>query len=309
MTGYKAIIVYILLSCALAQEQESKITPRVVSLAIDEEAVTLIHLAPGYATAVRMPEEISSVMIGDPAKFKAEHSEAESRLVFFKPLTTKPAESNALISLRSGQQVNLHLESPGAVTMEDPRVDFFVEYRRPNRLLIENSSQSSFVPETEPISGPASEVSPATAPKTDWVAEALQKQKALSPQWQEWQGKELLAAIGGSRAQGTQTVVGFSVVNRLKETVELLPPQIEISGKAAKGGKQTRAEPIPLSDYQMTLRRLRPGERSDGVAVFERPAFKESRETLELRLARADQVDHPLLMAVPFIAMSKRGPQ
>ena len=116
-----------------------------------------------------------------------------------------------------------------------------------------------------------------------------------------------MAALGRSTQQGTQTLVGFSIVNQSKTVVELLPPQLEIRGSAGSGGKQTRAEPIALSEYRMTLRRLHPGERADGVAVFERPAFKESGERLELRLAQADQVDHPLILPVPFIAMVAGG--
>ncbi len=55
----------------------------------------------------------------------------------------------------------------------------------------------------------------------------------------------------------------------------------------------------------MTARRLAPGERADGVVVFERPAFKESTEKLALQLAQADQVDHPILLPVPFTAATQ----
>ena len=304
MSSYKAIIVYFLFNCALAHAQEIKVTPRVENLALDEQAVTLVYLTPGYATAVRMPEEITSVVVGDPAKFKAEHSESESRLVFLKPVTTKPAESNALITMKSGQAVSLHLVSSGTLSVDDPRVDFLVEYRRPKGLLIDNSGPSFFVAPTESIAQINPDSSGKVALKTDWIAQALAAQSASSP---HWQGKELMTALGQSVQQGTQTAVGFSVVNQSKNAVELLPPQIEISGRAGNGGKQTRAEPIALSEYRMTLRRLRPGERADGVAVFERPAFKESGERLELRLAQADQVDHPLVLPMPFIAMVAGG--
>jgi hypothetical protein len=137
--------------------------------------------------------------------------QSESRLVFLKPVTSKPAESNALITMKSGQAVSLHLVSSGTPSVDDPRVDFLVEYRRPKGLLIDASTP-------------------------------------------HWQGKELMAALGQSVQQGTETVVGFSVVNQSKTAVELLPPQIEISGRASNGGRQTRAEPIPLSEYRMTLR-------------------------------------------------------
>ena len=306
MRSYKAFLVYVLLNYALARGQEIKISARVESLSLDEEAVTLVHLSPGYTSAVRMPEEISSVVVGDPAKFKVEHSESESRLVFLKPVTTKPAESNALITMRTGQEVSLHLISSGLVTNEDPRVDFLVEYRRPKSLLVESGGRSFFVPQTQPISQPNADFPAAVAAKPDWIAEALVQQKASSP---SWLGKDLMAALGSSIQQGTQTVLGFSLVKQSKNVVELLPPQLEISGRSGGGGKLTRAEPIALSEYRMTSRRLVPGERADGVAVFERPAFKESRETLELRLARADQVDHPILVPVPFIAMSRGGSQ
>lgn len=243
MNKYKAFIVYILLNCALAQEQEIRVTPRVESLSLDEQSVTLIYLSPGYTTTVRMPEEISSVVVGDPAKFKAEHSESEPRLVFLKPITSKRAASNALITMKSGPEVNLHLVSAGAVTSSDPRVDFFVEYRRPKGLLIEGSGQSFFVSETQPFTQANAETPTSAAAKPDWIAEALAHQKTSSP---SWQGKELMVALGQSVHQGTETLVGFSLVNQSKNVVELLPPQLEISGRSG-GGKPTRAEPIALS--------------------------------------------------------------
>ena len=302
--SYKVVIVYFLFNCALAHGQEIKVTPKLETLALDEQAVTLVYLTPGYATAIRMPDEITSVVVGDPAKFKAEHSESESRLVFLKPVITKPAESNALITMKSGQAVSLHLISSGSLSVEDPRVDFFVEYRRPKGLLIDNGRPSFFVAPTEPIAQVNLESSGTVAAKADWMTQALAKQSASTP---HWQGKELMAALGESVQQGTRTVVGFSVVNQSKTAVELLPPQLEISGRAGNGGRQIRAEPIALSEYRMTLRRLQPGERADGVAVFERPAFKESGERLEFRIAQADQVDHPLILPMPFIAMVAGG--
>jgi hypothetical protein len=55
----------------------------------------------------------------------------------------------------------------------------------------------------------------------------------------------------------------------------------------------------------MTTRQLAPGERADGVVVFERPAFKESSEKLQLQLTQADRVDHPIVLPVPFTANSQ----
>jgi hypothetical protein len=59
----------------------------------------------------------------------------------------------------------------------------------------------------------------------------------------------------------------------------------------------------------MTTRRLWPGERADGVIVFERPSFKESTEKLQLQLAQAEQVDRPIFLPVPFTPNSQGGTQ
>jgi hypothetical protein len=41
-------------------------------------------------------------------------------------------------------------------------------------------------------------------------------------------------------------------------------------------------------------------ERADGVAVFDRPNFKQSTEQLFLQIAQADQIDRPILIRLPF---------
>jgi hypothetical protein len=76
-----------------------------------------------------------------------------------------------------------------------------------------------------------------------------------------------------------------------------------------KGGRQLKAEPVAISEYRMTARRLAPGERADGVVVFERPAFKESNEKLQLQLAETEQIDRPILMPLPFTATTSGGGQ
>ena len=68
---------------------------QIVTLNLDSQNVTILHLRRGFVSSVRLPEEVSSVVLGDPGAFKAEHSEAEPKLVFFKPTNPKPAETNA----------------------------------------------------------------------------------------------------------------------------------------------------------------------------------------------------------------------
>jgi uncharacterized protein DUF2381 len=306
MRVHLVLITYLLLG--IAQAQESKVIPSVTTLEIEEGTVTPLHLSPGYTTSVRLPEEISSVVIGNPTTFKAEHSEAEPRLVFLKPITTQPSESNALITTKSGQEITLHLVSGGKAAA-NVRVDFLVEYRRQQSFLVGPSDRQSFlIAETHPILSAASSGPSARPEKPDLVARELEKQKSLSTP--AWEGKEVLAAVGASVTRDHQTVLSFSILNSSSRTIELLPPQVELTGTVhGHGDKRIKAAPVAISEYRMTTRRLAPGERADGVVVFERPAFKESSENLQLLLAQVEQVDRPILLPVPFTADSQGGAQ
>jgi cytochrome c oxidase cbb3-type subunit 2 len=51
-----------------------------------------------------MPEEITSVILGSPESFKAEHNEGEPRYIYVKPITRDPAVSNLMIATKSGAQ-------------------------------------------------------------------------------------------------------------------------------------------------------------------------------------------------------------
>jgi hypothetical protein len=286
-------------SILMAQTDATNVVPIVTKMAVDEGAVTILHLSPGYASSVRLPEEITAVVIGNPTTFKAEHSESEPRLVFFKPITAQPSESNALISTRSGQEINLHLLSEGK-TAASTRVDFLLEYRRQQSLIISSDPPSFLIGETQPLSTAPIASFPRTA-KPDHVAQELKKQKALSSP--NWEGKDILVAVGESVQCEQQTIVGFSVLNSSERTIELLPPQIELSGAGREPkANAIKADPVPVSEYRMTSKLVAAGGRADGVVVFERPAFKEAAERLQLRLAQAEQVDHPIVLPIPFIA-------
>src|SRR5713101_4139100 len=75
--------------------------------------VTVLEVAARFVTTIRMPETVNSVVVGDPALFQVEHSEREPELVFVKALTTRPAETNLLISTTRGHEASLLLISRG----------------------------------------------------------------------------------------------------------------------------------------------------------------------------------------------------
>ena len=96
----------------------------------------MIELAAHFVTAIRVPEAVNSVVVGDPALFQVEHSEHEPDLVFVKALTNEHAESNLLISTARGRQISFLLVSRG----EGPNsanVDFLLRYQPSGGFLVE----------------------------------------------------------------------------------------------------------------------------------------------------------------------------
>jgi hypothetical protein len=275
---------------------------RIVTLSLDPQSVTVLHLRRGYVSSVRLPEEVSSVVLGDPGAFKAEHSDAEPQLVFFKPTTPKPAETNALITTRTGHEVSLSLVSEGNSNRSDA-VDYVLKYE-PLRSLLIGAARSSFVVgDTQSLTRVSPPIGNADNHAVIDNAELLRQQRLDDP---HWEGKQLRVAVGRAAQTPGGMAVAFSVLNSSTRTIELLPPQIQLAGKSKdKHGKTIKAEQVAVKDYRMTSRHLAPGARADGVVIFERPSFKESRERLLLQVAQAEEVDRPVLAAIAFVATAK----
>src|SRR5215470_4003625 len=119
-------------------------------------------------------------------------------------------------------------------------------------------------------------------------------------------GKELVrAGVSEVIDQGTTVVVLFSALNAEDHAIELMPPQIQLggirkTGKIIRKSRWSTAEQLPVTDFRMSRRRLGPGERADGVVVFQRPSFKQSSETLFLQMAESGAVDRPALAPIGF---------
>ena len=127
-----------------------QVQPQVVGRSIRDGQVTTVFLAPRYVTAIRMPEPINSVVVGDPASFSAEHSDREPNLVFVKPITPKAAQTNLLISTTRGLQASLLLVSRGEPKEEgQPAVDFLMRYKPAGQFMIQPAdSPSAVIPQT-----------------------------------------------------------------------------------------------------------------------------------------------------------------
>lgn len=278
---------------------------RVATVTISPGVVTILHLRPEFESTIRMPEEVSSVILGSPDEFKAEHNEGEPYYVYVKPVTKEAAQSNLLIATKSGQVVSLELVSGGAGASNDTQpVDFLIEYRARRSFLIVSEPEPLPTAAADKKQRRAGEADPASSTLDDAL---LQQARINAPSWTKWEGRQIETAIGAVRQWANETAVSYSVYNGSDSALEILPPQIQISGRKAgkkkeKQSRKTVSDPLEIREYRLSATRLEPGQRADCVVEFDRPNFKESTEQLFLQIAQADQVDHPVLIRLPFTA-------
>ena len=297
---------------------EPVVGARVATVTINPAEVTVLHLRPEFESTIRMPEEVTSVILGSPGSFKAEHNEGEPQYVYVKPITKEPAQTNLLIATRSGLHVTLELISDGTAANATTPVDFLIEYRTSRSFLIGadpgtfSAAKPSVAAEDRvPKPTPKSAFS-AAGHGSSWMGgsaldvEYEQQMRINSPAWTKWDGQQIETSIGDVRQWSNETVVSYSIFNASGQPVEVVPPQIQITGhkaakkKKKKEGKGILSDQLLVRDYRQSATRLEPGGRADGVVVFDRPNFKESTEKLFLQFAQADQVDRPILVRLPF---------
>jgi len=299
------LITVCLLPFGTAAAQSELPQARIVNLSVEPEQVLVLHLRPGYVSSVRVLEEVSSVVLGDPGAFKAEHSEAEPQLVFFKATTAKPAQTNALITTKGGREIPLSLVSLGKSDQSEV-VDYVLNYERPHSFLITSSHSGFVIGDTQSIVSVDPPASPAIANSIAKQEHELLKAERLENP--HWEGKLLRVAVGPTTEKEQQVTVPFAVLNASSRTIEVLPPQIQLAGISKdKHRKAIKAEPVAIKDYWISTHKLAPGARADGVVVFERPSFKESNERLLLAVAQAEEVDRPVLAPIAFVASLAGG--
>lgn len=308
----------------------------VVSQRSFNDRANLVRLAPRYSTAIRMPEPVSSVILGDPAKFLAEHSDKEPNLVLVKPTVDEPAESNLLVTTTKGRQISFVLRSEGTGSKH---VDFLLTYKPVGTFLIEESDLGTVeVPRTERIADstalgasiqpvsfpgdPGGDSGSTRAPPDDPLEQLLARQQraalptlyGMRPPTQDEKGDRVQVGVSEVIDQGRTVVVLFSAVNPQDRAIEILPPQVQLAGKLRRGfiirrSRWGTSEQLPVQEFRLSRRRLGAGERADGVVVFMRPNFKQSNESIFLQVAESGAVDRPALAPVGFgvSAVRKEG--
>ena len=286
---------------------DNAVKPRVATITINPSEVITLHLRSEFESTIHMPEEITSVILGSPGSFKAEHNEGEPEYVYVKPITKEAAESNLLIATKSGLHVTLELMSDGiGASGSEMPVDFLIEYRTSRSFMITGSASAehAMVEPTGIASSSTQSRTPAAAKPLSAVDEEYELQiRVNAPGWTKWEGKQIETSLGDIRQWSNQTVISFSILNTSDQPVEVVPPQIQISGRALKKkreGKSLTADQLLIREYRLSTTRIDAGARADGVVVFDRPNFKQSTEKLFLQIAQADQVDRPILIRLPF---------
>jgi hypothetical protein len=295
-----------------ADSQASELKPLVLNKPILPGRVAIIDLCPHFTTSIRVPAVIRSIVVGDPMLFKIEHSEREPEMVFIKPITVQPAESNLLITTTNGQTIGLLLRSRGEKHGTDSGLDaelaqgvhFLLNYRRDNSFLIgEDSAPSELIPQT--LSLGSNPETPKETADINSIGQSASLIETLLGQQRHsglpvLKGVTFSGGIGPIYEKERQIYVLFTVVNRSNEVMELLSPQVQLAGNSRRTGFSVRSEQLPVEDYRLSRRRLGPDERADGVVMFQKPAFKQSHETYLLQIAEAGAVDCPVLIPIPL---------
>jgi hypothetical protein len=315
-------------SAALAQVPQ--VAPQVLRTPELDGGVTRVEVAARFVTTIRLPEAVNSLVLGDPSRFQVEHSDKEPKLVFVKAITTRPAETNLLISTISGRQVSLSLVSRGKeASSERTPVDFVVSYQPPRDFLVAPSGfpfamvggtvsldpadhASGSVTQEFP-KGVVRTSKPRGEPENSPLDRLLEEQESAPlpalygehVQYESSKGDRVRAGVGRVIDGGNQVIVLFSAVNPTKRPILLMPPQVQLAGRTTTGKlmrhrKWLTDEQWPVLEYRLSRRRLGPGQRADGVAVFERPPYKQSNEMLLLQVAQAGAVDRPALAPIGF---------
>jgi hypothetical protein len=330
------------LGAGAAFAQVPQVEPQILTKTDLEGKVTVVEVAARFVTTIRLPETVNSIVVGDSSEFQVEHSEHEPRLVFVKALSAKPSETNLLISMTNGREVSLLLVNRGEIASPNPApVDFLVRYEPAGGFFVAPSGiPFPIVGETVPLAK-AEEVSESRMRESSTAGDSSAIQRNATPGDVQSSGLDKLLeqqenaplpvlygehvseeSEGGDQVRagvsrvidgGQEVVVLFSVVNPTKRAILLMPPQVQLGGRTTSGKfirhkKWATSEQLPVLDFRLSRRRLGPGERADGVVLFERPPYKQSNETLLLQVAQAGAVDRPALTPIGFgVSTSREG--
>jgi hypothetical protein len=191
---------------------DAAVGARVATITINPRDITVLHLRPEFESTIRMPEEVTSVILGSPGEFKAEHNEGEPEYVYVKPITKQAAQSNLLIATKSGQHVTLKLVSDGTgIPNQSQPVDFLIEYRSARSFLISADSGAPAIPAAAGNVTAHESSGRDTGPESSLLSnldeEFRLQQRVNAPKWTKWQDNQIETSIGDIRQWILWTIV------------------------------------------------------------------------------------------------------
>src|SRR5713226_7153285 len=297
------VLCWLLSAAMVVNAQVVNVNPQVRTKATADGKVTIAEIAAHFVTAIRMPEAVNSVAVGDPALFQVEHSEREPQLVLVKALTEKSVQTNLLISGVHGRQISLLLVSRGA-SAAPANVDFLLQYKPSGSFLVEPQvvpfplvGQTTPLAKAQPVTNstetngadgqpalistslgtsasnipnlpPGPAVSQAQPRSLDELL--ARQERAPLPvlhgereEGEKVKGDRLRTGISEVIDNGQQVVVLFSVVNTSKHAILLMPPQVQLGGKS-KTGKIVKHERWSTAE-QLTIMDFRLSRRRLGT--------------------------------------------
>lgn len=270
-TSKSAIVACWLLWTAIAPKAQVAINPQVRTRSAADGKVTIVEIRPHFVSAIRLPDPVNSIAVGDPALFEVEHSEREPELVLVKALTERNSETNLLVSTIHGRELSFLLVNR-CRTATSPKVDFLLQYKPVTSFLVEQEvvpfaiiGQTAAVEKSDsaanaganaenplPVTPTAVNLNAAVTPgarsnttlnQSTSLDELLRRQeRAPLPvlygeriESENVKGDRLRVGVSEVLDGGDQVTVLFSVLNTSKRGILLMPPQVQLGGKSRTG--------------------------------------------------------------------------
>jgi hypothetical protein len=227
--GFLAIILTMAATTALTQQQTTHESPGVATdsaassrdvrpvvsdVTLSASTVNDVHLRPLFTTTIRLPDVVSSVAVGAPTLFEAEHSDSEPRLVYVKPSTKHPSESNLVITMQSGETISMRLISDGS-SAPNPLVDFIVDYRPQQSLfIVPTDTRVNASPEVRAVASRKDPIDGALEGQSRVATPAWQKGASLDHKSKKVEPPAIAGALGEVRQYGGKMLVAYSVRNQ-----------------------------------------------------------------------------------------------
>jgi hypothetical protein len=147
--------------------------------------------------------------------------------------------------------VTLELVSDGdSVANSSQPIDSMLEYRKARSFLISSNEMEAVVVRSPNNAPERPELRSQSGAElvSSLKVEFDEQVRVNAPKWTKWDGKVIETAIGDIRQWGNETVISYSIFNNSDRPTEIVPPQIQITGrKLRKKGRRKARESFQTS--------------------------------------------------------------